>query len=353
MPLLFNNSQMATLTIKDCALERPKPSYTFAYGAEGYAKKRHLAPTPTTPGPVSVPTEKQDDYRSVQVGEDAYFQRLDSLGVADGVGGWSGAKVTAIDRGLEANIYFYPHTSIYIHIHPDVDTCSHHSANVARCSQKLMHYCYIELDRYDNIDDPCFYEYDKANPVTILQKSYDEASREETEEGIIGSTTACIALLRHSELRIANLGDCGISIIRNSHYLFRSEEQQHSFNFPFQLGTGSPDKPTDAQVFTIQVERGDIIILGSDGLYDNLFDRDILSTVNNHISPYIMPSINQRPARILNFDPQPLAKALADRAKGVSEDRRNVDSPFQTRAIQEGFYYQAIQDSEDSPDRRL
>ena len=30
--------------------------------------------------------------KSVQVGEDAYFIRSDSLGVADGVGGWSGKK---------------------------------------------------------------------------------------------------------------------------------------------------------------------------------------------------------------------------------------------------------------------
>jgi hypothetical protein len=30
-----------------------------------------------------------DDYTSVQVGEDAYYSRYDSFGIADGVGGWA------------------------------------------------------------------------------------------------------------------------------------------------------------------------------------------------------------------------------------------------------------------------
>jgi hypothetical protein len=37
-------------------------------------------------------------------------------------------------------------------------------------------------------------------------------------------------------------------VIRHNDYVFRSEEQQHSFNFPYQLGTGATDQPKDAQV---------------------------------------------------------------------------------------------------------
>lgn len=55
-------------------------------------------------------------------------------------------------------------------------------------------------------------------------------------------------ILCQDELRIANIGDCGISVIRRNDYIFRSEEQQHSFNFPYQLGTASFDSPSDAQV---------------------------------------------------------------------------------------------------------
>lgn len=107
----------------------------------------------------------------------------------------------------------------------------------------------MELERFDNIEDPCFYHYDEADPVSILQRSYEESMQEAQQEGIIGSCTACLAILRHEELRIANIGDCGISVIRHNDYIFRSEEQQHSFNFPYQLGTSSPDRPNDAQVY--------------------------------------------------------------------------------------------------------
>ena len=114
-----------------------------------------------------------------------------------------------------------------------------------------MHHAYLELERFDNVDDDLFAQYDDADPVDVLQKSYELSLMEAHREGVIGSSTACVALLRNDELRVANLGDCGISIIRQNSYIFRNEEQQHAFNFPYQLGTNSPDKPKDAQVITI------------------------------------------------------------------------------------------------------
>ncbi|KAG0344668.1 hypothetical protein BG004_004269 [Podila humilis] len=152
-------------------------------------------------------------------------------------------------------------------------------ANPALYSRKLMHYAFLELEKYDNIEDEAFYDYYNINPVQILQKSYEQSSRDAKREGLIGSSTACLAILRDDELRIANLGDCGVSIIRRNEFIFRTEEQQHSFNYPYQLGTGSTDSPTDAQVFTVKVESGDIIVMGTDGIFDNLFDEDILEEV--------------------------------------------------------------------------
>lgn len=298
------------------AVPKAKPSYSLSHGAAGFAKRRKALPS----------TVDTDLYNSNQVGEDAYFCRSDALGVADGVGGW-------------------------------VNTAG---ANAAMYSRQLMHYAYQELERFDNVEDPCFYHYDQANPLAILQNSYDHMQR---HNNVVGSATACLALLRNDELRIANLGDCGISVIRRNHYVFRSEEQQHAFNFPYQLGTGSMDRPTDAQTFDLSVEKGDVIIVGSDGLFDNLYDREILALVQQYLAQYTLQLGNQM--RMLNFQPQKLAHALALRAKSVSEDRRHIDSPFQTRAMHEGIYYQGgkpddisvlvavVGDSEDSPDRRL
>lgn len=142
-------------------------------------------------------------------------------------------------------------------------------------------------------------------------------------------------------------------LIRGGEPIFRSEEQQHSFNYPYQLGTNSRDSPKDTQSFNIKVTEGDIVIIGSDGLFDNVFDEDIVDIV-----------ASKTKANILQSDPQQIADALLRRAREVSEDTRFASSPFQSRAIQEGFYYQGgkidditvicgiIRYNEDSPDRR-
>ncbi|KAF9111223.1 hypothetical protein BGX27_005225 [Mortierella sp. AM989] len=358
-------------------------------------------------------------------------------------------------------------------------------ANPALYSRKLMHYAFLELEKYDNIEEDAFYDYFNVNPVQILEKSYEQSAIDAKKEGLIGSSTACLAILRDDELRIANLGDCGVSVIRRNEFIFRTEEQQHSFNYPFQLGTGSTDSPKDAQVFTVKVESGDIVVMGTDGIFDNLFDEDILEEVVRCVSsvnttpntspygtgkpaststtapppststsalkgvgglwsgftsgaaklassststiaamagksstststdaaegkgkagdqsqlyktleeslsdispiaaaaiaatesaalppsaaPYTTPtsySSSSTQRRLKTPEPSIISDALAKRAKNVSEDTRHHGSPFQSRAMQEGLYYQGgkrddmsvvvaiIKVAEDSPDRR-
>lgn len=54
-------------------------------------------------------------------------------------------------------------------------------------------------------------------------------------------------------LHAANLGDSGFMVIRGDQVVYKSPAQQHSFNFPFQLGRGGPgvfDPPIVANVST-------------------------------------------------------------------------------------------------------
>ncbi|GAA5812476.1 hypothetical protein MFLAVUS_005932 [Mucor flavus] len=263
--------------------------YTLNLGVSGYPKSGKVPPE----------TQQQDDliYSSTQVGDDAYFKRHDALGVADGVGGWR----------------------------------SHKGANPALYSRKLMHYAQLELDRIKTNVRPQQLQV-KPDPIQVLESAYHMTTLDAQNEGIVGSTTACIVILCQDELRIANLGDCGVSVIRQNDYIFRSEEQQHSFNFPYQLGTASFDSPADAQQFTVKIEEGDIVILGSDGLFDNLYDDEILEEVQN--------CIDQEDPSLIQAAPQTISDALAHRAKIVSEDPDNPSSPFQVRAMHEGLYYQ-------------
>ncbi|KAI8971785.1 phosphatase 2C-like domain-containing protein [Mycotypha africana] len=298
--------------------------YTFNFGCSGFPKRCKIKPekteksgtsitTPTTSSSITTTTttpaaaattgtsvdsaeDVTDDHRiysSFQIGDDAYFKRNDALGVADGVGGWR----------------------------------THKGANPALYSRKLMHYAQIELDRIKTNVRPQQLQV-KPDPVQVLESAYHMTTLDAQNEGIVGSTTACIVILCQDELRIANLGDCGVSVIRQNDYIFRSEEQQHSFNFPYQLGTASFDSPSDAQQFTVKIEEGDIIIVGSDGLFDNLYDEEILEEVTSCIEKSMM------------VEPQHISDALAHRARVVSEDPENPSSPFQLRAMHEGLYYQ-------------
>ncbi|KAL7750943.1 hypothetical protein RI367_003523 [Sorochytrium milnesiophthora] len=168
-----------------------------------------------------------------------------------------------------------------------------------------------------------------AEPGEILQLAYEQSAQDAAAQGIVGSTTACLVVLNRDELHISNLGDCGVIVIRQNDFLFRTEEQVHSFNYPYQLGTSSGDQPADAQNFAVKVHRGDIIIVASDGVFDNVFDEEMLGIVNNHT----------KSLGVASWDPAKLSLDIAARAKEVSEDGRCA-SPFQSKALSEGLYYQ-------------
>lgn len=100
----------------------------------------------------------------------------------------------------------------------------------------------------------------------------------------VGSCTCVLATLDEKAplLYTANLGDSGYMLLRKQGLdliqVFRSKEQQHSFNFPFQVGTGGDDPAKcDTQIHDIADK--DIIVLGTDGLWDNLFDMKVIDLI--------------------------------------------------------------------------
>ncbi|CAF1583844.1 unnamed protein product [Adineta steineri] len=189
------------------------------------------------------------EHRTNVYGDDAFFitkHRLgDFLGVADGVGGWR-------EHGIDPSLF----------------------------SSSLMDACKSLID--NKLLD--------LNPLTLkelLSKGYKQLL--EDKQCIIGSSTACIVAL-HNEQRIlhtANLGDSGFVVIRNNKIVHRSQEQQHYFNSPFQLAIHPTikdprliaDSPDIASVTSCHVEENDIIVIATDGLWDNLPDVTILEEV--------------------------------------------------------------------------
>lgn len=203
-------------------------------------------------------------------GEDAYFLSADMkvMGVADGVGGWG-------DIGVDPALY----------------------------SKSLMEGSKLSAETPLSLRDP----------VEIMSDGYQYSAY------VQGSSTCCVLVLDGTQIRAANLGDSGFMIVRGLDIVYRTKEQQHSFNFPYQIGTGSADKPHHAQRIQVEVQPDDLIILGTDGLWDNLFDEDIIDVIAN------APS-----------DPATIAQLIARQAHIVANDK-DIISPFSKSARSNGY----------------
>jgi len=128
-------------------------------------------------------------------------------------------------------------------------------------------------------------------PLDIMNHAFNKLVNNNQVEA--GSATCSIVNFNKNtmELHTANLGDSGFIIIRNDSILARSHEKQHYFNCPFQLSTfpktpkykdNISDKPDESHLSTIKLEIGDYIILGTDGLFDNLYDSQIFDLIKKN-----------------------------------------------------------------------
>lgn len=79
------------------------------------------------------------------------------------------------------------------------------------------------------------------------------------------------------------------------------------------------------QTFTINVARGDVIIAGTDGLFDNLYDGELSALVVDAIGD--------------NFEPHTTAEKIAVSARQRAQDK-DKDTPFSDAAQRAGYWYQ-------------
>ncbi|PNH10786.1 putative protein phosphatase 2C 55 [Tetrabaena socialis] len=119
--------------------------------------------------------------------------------------------------------------------------------------------------------------------------------------GVQGSSTACVVLVdqQAGQLYAANLGDSGCLLLRpepppaappsagaaaavppSYKVKFRTNQLEHDFGRPYQLGHHAAADPVDmCDVATQTLRRGDVLVLGTDGLLDNLSDHAIAEAV--------------------------------------------------------------------------
>ncbi|GLJ37371.1 hypothetical protein SUGI_0758350 [Cryptomeria japonica] len=116
-----------------------------------------------------------------------------------------------------------------------------------------------------------------GDPQFLLQKAHAKTCS-------TGSATVIVAMLeKHGTLKIANVGDCGLHVFRKGQIIFSTSPQEHYFDCPFQLSSEIAGQTyKDAMVYSTDIMEGDIVILGSDGLFDNVFDHEIESVISRY-----------------------------------------------------------------------
>lgn len=67
----------------------------------------------------------------------------------------------------------------------------------------------------------------------------------------------------------------------------KAQAQQHSFNMPYQLAVPGPDQYSDtsesAVVYELELHPGDVIIVATDGVLDNLWDSQMAMLVHQFL----------------------------------------------------------------------
>lgn len=191
----------------------------------------------------------------------------------------------------------------------------------------------------------------ELRPKGCLEMAHGAVLRERWV--VAGSSTACLVNINASSgvLRAANLGDSGFCIIRSSTCIHQTQGQTHFFNCPKQLAKlppdskgfadGHADSAEDADTFETKLRDGDIVILFTDGLSDNVFMTEI-STICSLVSRQFAVKPRQLDDREEEAREDVLAQALADRLVDyglMCMMNKQRASPFEKHAAREGLYF--------------
>lgn len=196
------------------------------------------------------------------------------------------------------------------------------------------------------------------HPYDVLVKAWHATGGEGWSGGVTGSCTICLAMVDpvSNQLFYTNVGDCGLMVLRHidsevAGYMrerrqprhlrksdlrlaYLSQQQIKSFNHPYQLGfsdipehKGQFETPADADTASIPVMAGDVVIMATDGLFDNMEIDEIVSEVITWELEYIPPNSKEPSLADQKKAVQALADRLTRKARELSLDTSR-DSPF-------------------------
>ncbi|KAK8797394.1 hypothetical protein WA158_004602 [Blastocystis sp. Blastoise] len=239
-------------------------------------------------------------------GEDAYYISENSVAVADGVGGWADCGVDPGEFSREL-----------------VSQLSSNLKNPIKGQNEFQEKVVQSVD----------------STITKIPK---------------GSSTLC-SLVKDSlnDIYLYNIGDSGLfqyryginpqkhiqqknvktspntNLLPEWYICFASSEQLHGFNFPAQLGKQG-DNPNKGKFEKLDIQKNDLFLLGTDGLFDNLFHNNITDIINKHKDIQINPDNIQM---YLND----ILHNIVDQAVQLSQSKKF--SPFEYSARMAGYQF--------------
>ncbi|KAL7072129.1 hypothetical protein ACQ4LE_008754 [Meloidogyne hapla] len=260
-------------------------------------------------GSQSEALQQQKQWERDVYGDDACFianhENTYVAGIADGVGGWR-----------------------------------RHGVDPSQFSSQLMSNCAGIVKSGD---------FECTRPDLIIERAYNKLKMLNSQSPI-GSSTACVLTITKKRLYSANLGDSGYLICRGGKVIFRSPEQTHYFNAPYQLTilpeqmlkekkTFLLDKPECSELREHELQSGDLILMATDGLWDNCHigtiarllygDEDENNIKDTEEGKEESPKMSQASL-------QARCNSLALIARHLSADE-NYISPFTQRALKHGI----------------
>ncbi len=299
-------------------------------------------------------------------GEDAYFVETKnddlessnelSLGVADGVYMW---RWEGVDAGLYSRALLREAAKTFLSGSKVADG----SKSTDALSDKAASSSSSEASK------------STTHPLFMLERAFQVVA----EKNVKGSTTCVLLTLdpRLGVLNAANIGDSGYLVARlnpdassssssssssstsnTAPYLlsedesnddgkpqrfiaYRSPPQEHDFGRPFQLGHHeATDKPSDAMLSTFFLENDDVIVVGTDGLWDNVSEKEILAVIENRIksssastSSSSSSSLGSNQAFLNKKEVDACAKELTQKAFEHANDRSRT-TPYSLAATE-------------------
>lgn len=155
-------------------------------------------------------------------------------------------------------------------------------------------------------------------PATVMRKAYSRTCA-------MGSSTACIIALNSQDIHAAIVGDSGFLVVRDGQLVYRSPVQLHDTDRPYQLGASDKlDDPSCAEVVKVAAKAGDVIVAGTDGLFDNVFEDELTRLVYSGLASH--------------SEPQELASVLANVALDHSNSMTG-ETPYSKASEEAGKHH--------------